>query len=161
MRDCTAHLFAQPVVANGDTEPTIVANGDAPHADKNDGGLPVSNGVDQSVKAENGDVLPGSVEVAGDVKAEEFKPAASTSATPTPVPTSNNAGEDAGTVISPNPAEDYDVVYEASKVPLDAAIAASISVCGTENKVKAAASTILLIGGSSALKGLGAFIAER
>jgi actin-related protein 8 len=58
-------------------------------------------------------------------------------------------------------APEYDIVYEASKSPLDAAIAASISMAGTENKVKAAANSILLIGGSSALKGLGAFIAER
>jgi actin-related protein 8 len=55
----------------------------------------------------------------------------------------------------------YDIIQEAAKSPLDAVIAASISMCGTENKVKAAASSILLIGGSGALKGLGAFIAER
>ena len=55
----------------------------------------------------------------------------------------------------------YDIVYEASKSPLDGAIAASISMCVTESKSKAVASSILLIGGSSALKGLGALLAER
>ncbi len=54
-----------------------------------------------------------------------------------------------------------EIVNQASHTPLDGAIAASISMCGTENKVKAAASSILLIGGSSALKGLGAFLADR
>ncbi|WVQ70170.1 uncharacterized protein L199_008395 [Kwoniella botswanensis] len=53
------------------------------------------------------------------------------------------------------------IITEASKSPLDAAIAASISMAGTENKAKTAANSILLIGGGSALKGLGGFIADR
>jgi actin-related protein 8 len=57
--------------------------------------------------------------------------------------------------------EDREIVYEASTAPLDAAIAASIGLCATEAKAKAAASTILLIGGSSSIKGLGAFLQER
>lgn len=79
-----------------------------------------------------------------------------------------NGAEHASTngadVIEPVDEEDeptFDVPEEAAKSPLDAAIAASISFCGTENKVKTASSSILLIGGSSALKGLGPFIAER
>ena len=55
----------------------------------------------------------------------------------------------------------YDIVYEASKAPLDGAIAASISSSVSESKIKAAAMSILLIGGSSALKGLGTLLAER
>ncbi|WVQ98665.1 hypothetical protein IAU59_005796 [Kwoniella sp. CBS 9459] len=53
------------------------------------------------------------------------------------------------------------IIREAARSPLDAAIAASISMAGTENKVKVASNSILLIGGSSAMKGLGAFIADR
>lgn len=56
---------------------------------------------------------------------------------------------------------DFDIVEEASKAPLDGAIAAAIAMAGTENKVKAASMSILLIGGTSALKGLGAFVSER
>jgi actin-related protein 8 len=55
----------------------------------------------------------------------------------------------------------FDIVQEASKSPLDGAIAAAIASAGTENKVKTASTSILLIGGTSALKGLGAFISER
>lgn len=55
----------------------------------------------------------------------------------------------------------FDIVLEASKSPLDGAIAAAIANAGTENKVKTASTSILLIGGTSALKGLGAFISER
>lgn len=57
-----------------------------------------------------------------------------------------------------------DIIGEAAHSPLDAAIAASISVvakAGSENKIKAAAGNILLIGGGSALKGLYPFIADR
>jgi actin-related protein 8 len=56
---------------------------------------------------------------------------------------------------------DFDVVEEASKAPLDGAIAAAIAMAGTDNKIKAASMSILLIGGTSALKGLGAFVSER
>lgn len=64
---------------------------------------------------------------------------------------------------APTPPEipDQVIIAEASRSPLDGAIAASIAMCGTENKVKAAAGTILLIGGGSALKGLNAFLTER
>jgi actin-related protein 8 len=55
----------------------------------------------------------------------------------------------------------FDIVEEASKSPLDGAIAAAIAMAGTENKVKAACMSILLIGGTSALKGIGAFVSER
>lgn len=53
------------------------------------------------------------------------------------------------------------IEFEASKTPLDAAVAASISQSASENKVKTAAGSILLVGGGSGLKGLGPFIAER
>jgi actin-related protein 8 len=56
---------------------------------------------------------------------------------------------------------DVQLLLQSSQVPLDAAIAASIACCGTENKCKAAASSILLIGGGSAMGGLGAFLSER
>lgn len=62
------------------------------------------------------------------------------------------------------PADDtpsFDVAFEASKTPLDGAIASAISMASSENKVKTAASSILLVGGGSALKGLAPFIADR
>jgi len=55
----------------------------------------------------------------------------------------------------------FDIAEEASKSPLDGAIAAAIAMAGTENKVKNASMSILLIGGTSALKGIGAFVTER
>jgi actin-related protein 8 len=58
-------------------------------------------------------------------------------------------------------AVDDNVAETSATFPLDAAIAASISVVGNENKAKTASSAILVIGGSSALKGLNAFLAER
>lgn len=56
---------------------------------------------------------------------------------------------------------EFDIIEEASKSPLDGAIAAAIAMAGTENKIKTATMSILLIGGTSALKGLGAFVSER
>ncbi|KAK1924798.1 hypothetical protein DB88DRAFT_504858 [Papiliotrema laurentii] len=58
-------------------------------------------------------------------------------------------------------AVDDNIAETSATFPLDAAIAASISVVGNENKAKTASSAILVIGGSSALKGLNAFLAER
>lgn len=101
------------------------------------------------------------------------------SATPTPAgQTTHNASTPVPNLVPPttNPsaaatpapdgeAEDaapkYDIAYEASKTPLDGAIAASISLSASENKVKTAANSILLVGGGSGLKGLAPFISDR
>lgn len=74
----------------------------------------------------------------------------STAATPAP---------EAEGVVDDTPS--FDIAYEASKTPLDGAIASAISMASSENKVKTAASSILLVGGGSALKGLAPFIADR
>jgi len=79
-------------------------------------------------------------------------PTTNPSAAATPGP-DGEGGEDA--------VHKYDIAYEASKTPLDGAIAASISLSASENKVKTAANSILLVGGGSALKGLGPFISDR
>lgn len=86
---------------------------------------------------------------------------------PTPMATLVPPTTNPSAAATPAPGEDaddgpkYDIPYEASKTPLDGAIAASISLSASENKVKTAASSILLIGGGSALKGLAPFIADR
>ena len=92
------------------------------------------------LKAPNGEVDTGG----------ESKPMPTDSKAPSPVP-------------APEPIElsDEEIFDESSRVPLDAAIAASIAACKLEPKVRSVSSTILLIGGSSALKGIGGFIAER
>ena len=81
-----------------------------------------------------------------EVKAEEVM---DTSRAATPIPASTSLSDD------------QDVAEKSSTFPLDAAIAASISAVGNENKTKTASAAILVIGGSSALKGLNAFLAER
>ncbi|EIW69617.1 hypothetical protein TREMEDRAFT_62486 [Tremella mesenterica DSM 1558] len=53
------------------------------------------------------------------------------------------------------------IISEASHTPLDGAIAASILAVGTDSKIRTASSSILLIGGGSAMKGLHPFIQER
>ncbi|KAK8869874.1 hypothetical protein IAR55_000442 [Kwoniella newhampshirensis] len=160
MKACTIHLLPPPPApveilseVNGNTAP------------------PATNGVDST---------------ATDVKSQEVnssKPPISTepmhsagvpptnsqtSATATPVPETTLAPVAQIATIATAPASRpeaglsaYQVVTEAAQSPLDAAIAASISLVGTENKVKSSANSILLIGGSSAMKGLGAFIADR
>jgi actin-related protein 8 len=156
MRACTAHLLPAasvpaPVVQpleptatedekgqNGrPAEPTAIAEGPASQPESEQ--TPVPSQVEPALPADTKPLMP----------TEAATPAFATA--PLPIVPNESA--------SPSPT--YDIVYEASKVPLDGAIAASISMCGNENKVKAAASSILLIGGSSALKGLGAFLAER
>jgi actin-related protein 8 len=101
--------------------------------------------------AENGTETPNG-SVPPETKPEDAKLAGETSRAPTPVPVPTNGYDDV---------DDYDIAEEASRIPLDSAIAASIATLGSENKAKAAASAILLIGGSTALKGLNAFLAER
>ena len=64
-------------------------------------------------------------------------------------------------VTPPAPISSENIIYDSSKVALDGAIAASIATCALENKIKAVASSILLIGGGSAITGLGAFLTER
>ena len=59
------------------------------------------------------------------------------------------------------PQPSFDVAYEASKVALDVAVAASISLHDSDSKYKAYHTSILLIGGGSALKGLGPVLLER
>lgn len=96
--------------------------------------------------------------------------ATSTPAPPTGTPVSNLLPQTTNPsgAATPNPegdapsdAQKYDIAYEASKTPLDGAIAASISQSASENKVKTAANSILLVGGGSALKGLAPFVADR
>jgi len=101
--------------------------------------------VENGTETPNGSVPP-------ETKPDEVKLGADTSRAPTPVPVAANGLDGV---------DDYDIAEEASRIPLDAAIAASIATLGSENKAKAAASAILLIGGSTALKGLNAFLAER
>lgn len=55
----------------------------------------------------------------------------------------------------------FNVFKQSSQSALDGAIAASISLAGTENKIKAAAGNILLIGGASRLKGLAGILQDR
>jgi actin-related protein len=55
----------------------------------------------------------------------------------------------------------FDVFKQSSQSALDGAIAASISQAGSENRIKAAAGNILLIGGASALKGLPGILQDR
>ena len=141
MRSCTSHLRPHaPTVA----EVVALATGSP--------AKPGASSEEASAKPEDSEALPASngtetpelkVDANGTTKVEE----------PISLPPSQTEPQD---VI------EYNIVEEASKVPLDAAIAASIALAGaTENKIKAAAASILLIGGSSALKGLGAFIADR
>lgn len=88
------------------------------------------------------------------------------SATPVPAtlvaPTANPS---AAATPAPEGGDDdtpqYNIPYEASKTPLDGAIAASISLSASENKIKTAANSVLLIGGGSGIKGIRPFIAER
>lgn len=94
----------------------------------------------------------------------------------TPAPTAGGAA-DAGTPgtaapallslptlasLAPQPTLSAPQIFTASsQSPLDAAIAASLSLCGTENKIRTLSHSILLIGGSSSIKGLPAFISDR
>ncbi|OWZ65573.1 hypothetical protein AYX14_01119 [Cryptococcus neoformans] len=64
--------------------------------------------------------------------------------------------------LAPQPTLSASQIFTASsQSPLDAAIAASLSLCGTENKIRTLSHSILLIGGSSSIKGLPAFISDR
>ncbi|KIR26869.1 nuclear protein [Cryptococcus deuterogattii 99/473] len=64
--------------------------------------------------------------------------------------------------LAPQPTLSNSQIFTASsQSPLDAAIAASLSLCGTENKIRTLSHSILLIGGSSSIKGLPAFISDR
>lgn len=150
MRSCVTHLLPTPEVNTSDTAMQIdgaSANGDA--------SIPKPTIVEPA----------GSQASANSDKRPADTPAGSTNGTPAPpdiapaVPLLPPAPAQADIPVSAY--DGIDVIGEAARSPLDAAIAASIAMAGTENKVKAAAGSILLIGGGSALKGLYPFIAER
>ncbi|WWC90112.1 uncharacterized protein L201_005045 [Kwoniella dendrophila CBS 6074] len=156
MKACTAHLLPPPPAAETiQTNRTEITNGESSEQ-KINGTTP-----DVKVTKESTPVV-------------QPPTASQTSTTSTSVPEGNNTpvptvantttNESATTLPKPNivpELSNQQIIAEASKSPLDAAIAASISMAGTENKAKTAANNILLIGGSSALKGLGSFISDR
>lgn len=159
MRACTTHLFPQaaPVVVAPSTEAVQVQDGDI---------------ETKVVETTNGEDAATAIQPNGGSIGQPSEPVESTEQTGSisELPPTNGDAPQAQappaesiTVAAetiPQP-EDREIVYEASTAPLDAAIAASIGLCATEAKAKAAASTILLIGGSSSIKGLGAFLQER
>lgn len=158
MKACTAHLF--PSKEGDEKEPRGDGGEGTPAprvstpAAESDAGVstpaPLSKTANASPNAASS-ATPAPAQLLG---TSLLPPTATTSANATPAP---EGGE--GTAVEEGPS--YDIPYEASKTPLDGAIAASIAQSASENKVKAAASSVLLIGGGSALKGLAPFIAER
>ncbi|ODN84742.1 hypothetical protein L202_00622 [Cryptococcus amylolentus CBS 6039] len=137
MRACTSHLLPAPVpIPPPATESISASSTPAPP--------PITENPSPEKSSTSGTPAP------------DVKPG--TSSTPTPVlgsiPTMAS--------LAPLPTLSARKVFEFSAhSPLDAAIAASIGMAGTENKMKSLSQSILLIGGSSNLKGLSAFIAER
>ncbi|WVQ71591.1 hypothetical protein IAR50_001131 [Cryptococcus sp. DSM 104548] len=92
--------------------------------------------------------------------APDIQPGTGTGTSTTPTPNLGSIPTMAS--LAPQPTLSAKTVFEFSaQSPLDAAIAASIGMAGTENKMKSLSHSILLIGGSSNLRGLSAFIAER
>lgn len=142
MRACTTHL---------DPAPPLPATEGTPGPATDNGG---SVAPETGINTPSGSVPP-------EAKPEDSKAIDVSSRAATPSVQGANAPSNSQSLAVGPPADDADVIEESSRVPLDAAIAASISAVGTENKVKSASGAILLIGGSSALKGLNAFLAER
>ncbi|WWC61199.1 uncharacterized protein I303_103779 [Kwoniella dejecticola CBS 10117] len=149
MRACTTHLLPSiPAEQDGNK-----ANGNVATSTNGDEAKP-ANGDTAEVKPAMQEVTPAPPSQAG----SQTTPAPEGT---TPVPTAQSE-----TPIPPSKAvvselSNAQVLSEACRSPLDAAVAASISMAGTENKAKTAANSILLIGGGSSLKGLGVFIADR
>jgi len=141
MKACTTHLNPVPLPLPLDitAPPTEIGERIAPDVEAN---------------TPNGSVPP-------EDKPEENKPTDTPSRAATPSVQGATGPNGSQSAVTGPPVDDADVIEESSRVPLDAAIAAAISVVGTENKIKSASGAILLIGGSSALKGLNAFLAER
>ena len=160
MRACCRHLYPAPA-------PRPITDSKGPDSDA----PPTEFAAEDAQIPPSSDLTPPSsgskMGQNGDIRARDKD-----SSTPTPdikadITPNGHAGvsvpaRDALAVPSDEEVEAaHDIPYEAGKSPLDGAIAASIAQSANELKVKSAASCILLIGGSSALKGLGAFIAER
>lgn len=142
MKACTTHLNPAPPPPPAESTP-------AP-ATENGGSVVPENGLETP----NGSVPP-------EIKPEDTKPTETPSRAATPSVQGASSANGLQSITAGPPVDDADIIEESSRVPLDAAIAASISAVGTENKIKSASGAILLIGGSSALKGLNAFLAER
>ncbi|WVR05120.1 hypothetical protein IAU60_002132 [Kwoniella sp. DSM 27419] len=147
MRACTTHLLPPapaPIVLEPSETHGVDPSEEAKPVNGDDTSMPESVGVDATIPVASAQI----------------------SAASTPAP-------EGGTVVPPAEATPVSavapvvelaaerIIDEAAQSPLDAAIAASIALVGSENKVKAASNSILLIGGGSALKGLGSFIADR
>lgn len=161
MRSCVTHLLPAAPVPEVATNEIIEVDSTDPNPSSVE---PNSNSVEQPNPIRPN--LNGSQASATDQRPSDT-PAGSTSGTPAPpdqIFTPAIISAPAVPTQADIPASAYDgidIVGEAAHSPLDAAIAASISMAGNENKVKAAAASILLIGGGSALKGLYPFIEDR
>ena len=161
MKACVTHLLpAQPLpeatisATNGDTEDSLRG---AKETNIDAGGTADSDGQKSKSELVNGDARDanGTVQApTDDTNLENGE---------TAIENSDESKAVASTYVPPIDWDEveFDIVWEASKSPLDGAIAACISKAGMDNKIRNAASSILLIGGSSALKGLNNFIAER
>lgn len=147
-------------------EPTI-AHG-FPIAGSNGADSP-AEGVNESRPPEGDEpVKPNSTEP---VKAETASPTHQRNGSTNPTPNQTPAPEPQPEPEPSRAPEDFPIIpeilsrekvfHESGRYPLDAALAASIGLAGSENKVKIAAASILLVGGGSLLKGLGPFISER
>lgn len=156
MRQLTQHLL--PIIAKPEPEPEPVPEPvtEPLGPDTSNPSVPAASALptpsSETTLPLPGAVLPTSTSASGGEEGTVVPPV--TVQTSTPLPENLAPTYDWSNV-------DFNVVEEASKSPLDGAIAAAISMAGSDNKIKAASMSILLIGGTSALKGLGAFVSER
>ncbi|ORY33761.1 putative nuclear actin-related protein [Naematelia encephala] len=158
MRSYCAYLFPAPPA------PPRAVTVDASAAPTPADGTASSNGDAPKVLEEAPEIAPSSSQP-GPTEKVELKLPMDATPVPSPLETTPVPPVNSGEPTPPLPplpvVSRSELIEEASHAPLDAAIVASLALAGTENKVKVACSSILLIGGGSALKGLGPFIAER
>ncbi|WVF72264.1 hypothetical protein IAT40_007076 [Kwoniella sp. CBS 6097] len=177
MKACTAHLLPPPPApaseipdaskTGTDVGASTSAEGEAKPATANGTATSVPE-IKVPSASETGSATPAhkatSTPTPGGTPAPPQVPPSNSTSTPAGTTNVNGNGAVNGNSESARPVTELSsaqIIQEAARSPLDAAIAASISMAGTENKVKVASNSILLIGGSSAMKGLGAFIADR
>ncbi|OCF41209.1 hypothetical protein I317_04955 [Kwoniella heveanensis CBS 569] len=168
MKACTAHLLPPPPPPASEAPETTKTNngtqeeGKAAKSIGTGSATPVGE-IKVSAPSELGTTTPIPKPASTPTPGATPVPAMPTNPFPAPAGTTNGNNAESTPVPSRPVVElsSTQIIQEAARSPLDAAIAASISMAGTENKVKVASNSILLIGGSSAMKGLGAFIADR
>nr|ODN81213.1 nuclear protein [Cryptococcus depauperatus CBS 7841] len=157
MRACCSHLL--PAAPATSISGIFAVKTEAPSLSDSGTATPAPSGIHSTNPSPEKGKPNTEASATSDLNSASITPAASTPALG-PVPTMSSIPTMAS--LAPPPSLTSAQIFDSSsRSPLDAAIATSLATCGTETKVRTLSNSIVLIGGSSSIKGLSSFISDR